>query len=150
MGCTSMLPTGYHCKSYLSLQWEASGLYRRDCRLISLLDVVFMMPAGAAGVASKLGKLEGYSPASYSCTALYMQQRGLCPFPISLTIFLFQNQLHLQFQHYLEQKGFCVLSLHIKRQPSSPSSSPSDLLWKDGLLKDATASQSLSTDPRGL
>ena len=106
--------------------------------------------AGASGMASKLGKLEGYSPASYSCPALYMQQRDLSPFPTALMVFLIQDWLRLQFQQHLEQKGRCVLPLQIKRQPSSPSSCPSDLPWKDGLLNDATASQHLSTDPRGL
>lgn len=95
--------------------------------------------AGAAGMASKSGRLEQYSPASYSCTALYMQQRGLSPFPASLAISLIQDRLHLQFQQYFEQRGHRMLSFQTKRQPSSPCLCPSGLLWKDGLLKDAIA-----------
>ena len=65
-------------------------------------------------MASRLGKLEGYSPASYSCTALYMQPRSLSTFPTLQAIFLIQDQLHLKFQQYLEQRGCCVLSFQIE------------------------------------
>lgn len=42
-------------------------------------------------MATKLGELEQYSPASCSCTALNRQQRGLSAFPTSLVISLIQD-----------------------------------------------------------
>lgn len=87
------------------------------------------------GMASKWRKLDKHSTASYSCTALYTQQGGLSLFPSSLVTFLIQDQLHLQFQHYLEQTGCCMLSPQIKGQQSSPSSCPLYLLWKMDYLK---------------
>lgn len=68
-----------------------------------------------------------------------VQQRGFSPFPASLVIVLTQDSLHLQFRQYFALRSCFMLSLQIERQPSSPSSCPSGLLWKDGLLKDTTA-----------